>query len=278
MEEVLVVSLHAEDGGVNEVDGGAVLLDDTVANAFDGGLTRIGVSYDATFTDVGAACFELRFDENNDGALPRVIGSTESREDGGKNECRGDEGNVHRDEGWGRGVGDKKFSEREEAGVGALAEGDAGVIPKLLSDLAVAGVNSQNRVCAGLEHAVGESTCGGSDVDAGEISEVDGPVGEGALELESAAADIFEIGAEEANGGVGGDGGTWFVNALLVDENTACEDESLCAFAGGGVALIDEKLVNTGLWGFVALKLYRIAHSFDRCGCNLVHIEAGFSL
>jgi len=99
-----------------------------------------------------------------------------------------------------------------------------------------------------LEHAVGEAAGGGADVDAGEIGEVDGPVGEGALELEAAAADVFEIGTEEANDGVGGDGGAWFVNTLLVDEDTAGEDESLCAFAGGGVALIDEKLVDAELW------------------------------
>ena len=56
-------------------------------------------------------------------------------------------------------------------------------------------------------------------------------MGEGALELEAAAADVFEIGAEEANDGVGGDGGAWFVNTLLVDENATGEDESLCSFA-----------------------------------------------
>jgi hypothetical protein len=56
-------------------------------------------------------------------------------------------------------------------------------------------------------------------------------VGEGVLELEAAATDVFEIGAEEANDGVGGDGGTGFVNTLLVDEDAAGEDESLCALA-----------------------------------------------
>ena len=103
-------------------------------------------------------------------------------------------------------------------------------------------------MCGGLKHAVGEAAGGGADVDAGEIGEIDGPVGEGALEFEAAAADVFEIGAEEANDRVGGDGGAWFVNTLLVDENAAGEDESLCALAGCCMALIDEKLVDAVLW------------------------------
>ena len=69
-----------------------------------------------------------------------------------------------------------------------------------------------------------------------------------AFELEATATDIAEIVAEEANGGVHGDGGAGFVDALLVDEDAAGEDEGLGAFAGGGVALIDEKLVDAVLW------------------------------
>ena len=92
-------------------------------------------------------------------------------------------------------------------------------------------------------------------------------MGESVLELEAAAADVLEVGAEEANDGVGGDGGTGFVNTLLVDENATSEDESLRAFARGGVALFDEKLVNTVLWEFVALGWCGIAHAFGSFVC-----------
>ncbi len=146
-------------------------------------------------------------------------------------------------------TGREEFAGGEEAGVGALAEGDARVVAELLGDLAVAGVDGEDGGCAALEHAVGEAAGGGADVDAVEAGEVDVPVGEGVLELEAAAADVFEVGAEEADGGVGGDGGAGLVDALLVDEDAAGEDEGLGALAGGGVAVVDEEFVETDLGG-----------------------------
>jgi hypothetical protein len=68
-------------------------------------------------------------------------------------------------------------------------------------------------------------------------------VGEGVLELEAATADVLEVGAEETDGGGGGDGSAGLVDALLVDEDAAGEDEGLGALAGGSVALVDEELV-----------------------------------
>ena len=66
---------------------------------------------------------------------------------------------------------------------------------------------------------------------------------EGALEFEAAAADILQVGAEEANDGFDGGGCAWFVDALLIDEDTAGQDERLGAFARGGVSLVDKELV-----------------------------------
>ncbi len=154
----------------------------------------------------------------------------------------------------------EEFAGSEEAGVGALAEGDAGIVAEFLGDLAIAGVDGKDGSCAALEHAIGEAAGGGADVDAAEAGEIDGPVGEGVLEFEAAAADVLEVGAEEADGGCGGDGGAGLVDALFVDENAAGEDEGLSAFAGGGVAVVDEKLVETDL--FVAL-FCRVRHFFD---------------
>jgi hypothetical protein len=44
-----------------------------------------------------------------------------------------------------------------------------------------------------------------------------------------------------------GDGGSGLVDALLVDEDAAGEDERLGAFAGCGVAPVDEELVEANL-------------------------------
>ena len=171
--------------------------------------------------------------------------------------------------------GDEEFAGGEEAGVGALAEGDAGVVAELLGDLAVAGVDGEDGGGAGLEHAVGEAAGGGSDVDAGEAGERDGPVGEGALELEAAAADVLEVGAEEADGGFGGDGGAGLVDALLVDEDAAGEDEGLGALAGGGVAVVDEEFVEAGLH-FVGLFCgIGICHLYVKARCSLLRVHAG---
>jgi hypothetical protein len=100
----------------------------------------------------------------------------------------------------------------------------------------------------------------------------------GTLKLEATAADVFEVRAEETNDGVCGDRGARLVNTLFVHEDTASEDESLCALAGGGVSLIDEELVDAEFRGFAALKLYGVAHDFNACDCMLVHNAEVISL
>jgi len=238
-----VVALHAVDGGVDDFDGGAALFGRAFADAEDCLFAGFGVADDAALADVLAAGFELGLDEDDGFALPRLIGCAEGRENRWENERGGDEGDVHCEEGGGWVRWREEFAGGEEAGVGALAEGDAGVVAELLGDLTVAGVDGEDGLRAVLQHAVGEASGGGSDVDAGEAGEGDGPVGEGVLEFEAAAADVLEVGAEETDLGGGGDGGAGLVDALLVDEDAAGEDEGLGAFAGGGVSLIDEQLV-----------------------------------
>ena len=73
-----MVALHAQDGRVDEVDAGAVLLEDAVANALDGGLAGVGIADDTAFAYVGATGFELRLDEDDGGALPGLSGCAES--------------------------------------------------------------------------------------------------------------------------------------------------------------------------------------------------------
>jgi hypothetical protein len=261
-----VVALHALDRRVDDFDRGAVLLEDTFADAVDGRLASVGVADNAALADVGATGLELRLDENDGGAFPGVGQRAERRENRRQNERGGDEGDVHGEEGSGWLRWHEEFAEGEEARVGALAEGDAGIIAERLGDLAVASIYSKDSGGAVLQHTVGEAAGGGADIDAGEAGEVDGPVGEGVLQLEAAAADVLEVGAEETDDCVGGDGGAGLVDALLVDKDTACEDEGLSALAGGGVAVVDEEFVETDF--FVSL-FCGIRHSSDWSAAEL---------
>ena len=94
-----MVALHALDGRVDDFDCSAVLFEDTFADAIDGRLASGGVADDAALADVGATGLELRLDENDGGAFPKVGQRAERREGRGKNESGRDEGDVHGEEG-----------------------------------------------------------------------------------------------------------------------------------------------------------------------------------
>ena len=63
------------------------------------------------------------------------------------------------------------------------------------------------------------------------------------FELESAAADVLEIGSKHSDRGFDWNRGSWLVDALFLDENSTSEDQSLCAFAGDCVTAFDQQLV-----------------------------------
>lgn len=242
-----MVPFHALYGGVDDFDVGAVLFNDAIMDSLNRLFAGFGIADDAAFADVATAGFELGFDEDDGGAMPRPIQGAEGAQHRRKDQRSRDEGDVHCEKRWSGRARQKEFSLREEACVGALAQGDTRVVAELLGDLAVAGIDGENGGGSALEHAVGEAPSRSSYVDAGKTSEVDGPVSKRPLKLESAAAHIFEIRPEEANDGLFEDGSSGLVDALVVDKDAAGEDESLGALAGGGVTLIHEKLVEADL-------------------------------
>ena len=160
-----------------------------VADPVDGLLAGFGVADDAAFAYVEAAGFELGFDEDDGFALPgffrraraaRTAGRTsvaEMKETSMARKEKAEQVLPLRAAGWQFSEGGhssfdaEEFAGGEEAGVGAFAEGDAGVVAELLGDLAVAGVDGEDGGGSGLEHAVGEAAGGGADVDAAETSE-----------------------------------------------------------------------------------------------------------
>ncbi len=224
VQKILMVAFHTENRGIDKVDAGALLVNDTVAHALDGGLTGVGIADDAAFTDVDATCFKLWLHKDDRGSLPTLRRCAERCKYSGKNESRGDERDVHRKEGWGGLAWDKEFALSEESSVGSLAEGDASVVAKLMGDLAISCIDSKDGGGAGLEHAVGEASGRGADVDTSEAAEVDGPVREGAFKLESATTDVFQIRSQKADDRIGLDKGTCFINTLLVNEDATSED------------------------------------------------------
>src|SRR5580698_1074004 len=200
-----------------------------------------GVADDSAFTDVAAAGFELRLDED-DGFSECGRGG----EDGWEDKGGADEGDVcYQERKLGGFPGGVQRSRSEQASVGALYQRDAGVVAELHGDLAEAGVEGGDVGCAVLEKAVGEAAGGGADVEAGAAGDGDLPMVEGGFQLEAAAADVALLFAEQTDGGVGGDGGARLVDFLLVDQDAAGEDERAGTLAAGHEGTLDECQVKT---------------------------------
>ena len=134
----------------------------------------------------------------------------------------------------------------EKACIGALDEANARVVAELHGDLAEAGVDGGDVRGAALQQAVRKAAGGGADVEAGSAGDVDLPVVEGGLKFESAAADVGHVVAEEADGGIGCDGGAGLVDFLFVDQDAAGEDEGAGALAALDQAAVDEQEIDAG--------------------------------
>ena len=81
-----MVAFHAVNGRVDNFDVGAVLFEDTIANALDGRLAGVWVANYASFADVLAAGFELGLDEDYGFAAPGLVWCAERAKDGGEDE------------------------------------------------------------------------------------------------------------------------------------------------------------------------------------------------
>ncbi len=242
-----MVSLHAANRGVRELESGAAKLADRGKDAIDGKLASRRVPHDAAFADVFATGLELRLNENDGGSLPRLAHRRERGENGGQDEGRGDEGNIHDEYGGCGRVAGEELGGREQPGIRAFAQTDAQVAAQRIGDLAIAGVDGKDVGCTVLQEAVGESPGGGADVDAVKASDRNVPKLQGVLQFETAAAHVSEVGAEQADRRLGVDECSGFVDALLGDEDAAGKNEGLGALAGSGMLLVDEKFIQANL-------------------------------
>ena len=68
------------------------------------------------------------------------------------------------------------------------------------------------------------------------------------LQLQSAAADVLQVRAQQPNRGISAHRRARLVDALLIDEHASGENQRLRPLPRGGVPLIDEQFVQTNLF------------------------------
>ena len=209
---------------------------------FNGKFVDFGVADDSAFADVASARFELRLDEDD--------GFSERRARRRRPEQAASVAEMKETSMTSRvSVGSPASASAPGARKRALVrstEADARIVAELHGDLAEAGVDCGDVRGAALQKAVSKATGGGADVEAGSAGDVDFPVVEGGLKFESAATDVRHVVAEEADGGVGGNGGAGLVDFLFVDEDAASEDESAGTLAARDESALDEQEIDAG--------------------------------
>ena len=115
----------------------------------------------------------------------------------------------------------------EQAGVGALQQGNTGVRAQLVGNLAVAGIDGQHPVGTVLQQAVGEASGRRADIGAGAALHIEGPGRERGFELQAAAAHIAHVLAEQTQGDVGRHRSSWFIHPLFGHQHATGKDQRL---------------------------------------------------
>ena len=117
------------------------------------------------------------------------------------------------------------------ARVGFLQEPNPWILPEFEIHLPITRIYRDHAGGAMLQQAIGEPAGGSADIETDLILDIDLPVFEGALQFESATADVFQIFAEQADCGFRFHLRAGFFELLVVDQNFPRENESLGAFS-----------------------------------------------
>ena len=144
-----------------------------------------------------------------------------------KNECSGDKRNIHDD----KVNGLTDHLSRHIPGIRFFQQAHAGILTQCEIQLPVSGVDRNDPASVTLQQAIGKSAGGSADIETGFVPDIDRPVFESAFELKTAAADVLQIFAEQANLCVRNNLCAGFFEFLIVDQNFPRENESLCALA-----------------------------------------------
>ena len=226
----------AVEGGTFEFGEGEIL--DFLEDAFVDG----GVADDAlAFVCFLFGRFELGFDEGDEMAC-----GSEELPGGGEDLFEGDEREVEDDEGV-LVVGE--VAGLEVAGVGLFQVGDAGVIPELLVELAVADIDTGGRGRSGLEEVVGKAAGRGSEVEDVLAFDGDGEFVEVAFQFVGSPADVF-WGGFEGEFDVSGIGFAGFIQYGCPCPDFPGQDECLGDVPGFTKSPLDEEFVEPCFRGF----------------------------
>ena len=124
-----------------------------------------------------------------------------------------------------------------------LEQAYARILAEAEVDLAVSGVDRDHASGAVLQEAIGETAGGGADVEASFAGDVDLPMLKTFFELESAAAYVLKILAEESNVGVGIDAGAGLFDFLTLDQNLSGKDQRLRSLTRSGETAFEKQFI-----------------------------------
>lgn len=252
MCEEFPVAFGANDGGWNGVDEGpGGFFGDKAADFFDGLELEGFVANDASAAHLFAGEFKLGFDEHD-----KISLWIQQSKDRGENQGQGNKADI----------GDREMERRrevawlEETGIDAFVNNDAGILSESPVELAVADIKGVDAGGSVLEQAVGESSSGGTDIDADFVFDSDLKGGEGVFEFEAAASDVF-FGLAETDGSVAAEFASRLSGGLSGDFDFTRHDEALGFFAGFREAELADQLVEPDFFGVVGLR--NLLHIWD---------------
>jgi hypothetical protein len=184
---------------------------------------------------------ELRLDQD-DGLGQRGRRS----QNGGEHERSRDKRDVHDEQRFSLAL--VRLLERaglEQTRVGAFQQAYTRIVAQPEVDLPEAGVDGCDQRGAVLQQAVSESAGGGAYIEAGTACDLNLPVLQRRHQLQSAAADVRLVLAQQAKSGIGRNRRSRLVDLLFPHQNPSGKDERASTFAAGGKAPRDEQQVDS---------------------------------
>ena len=195
----------------------------------DGQPVRLGVAHNAAPAHKLAASLELRLDQHH------RLGERAGGGKDGRQQQRGrNKRHIHGHDRGSGSVGIEQCARLQQTRVAALHQPYTLVLAQLHGDLSKAGIDGRDARRAVLQKAVGKAAGRSAHVECPAAGHVDLPELERAFQLESAAAHVAQLVAEQAQGGIRIDRRAGLVDLLLVDQNAAGQNVGARPLTAGG--------------------------------------------